>query len=205
MVSKQTAQALNKETEVSCILHRATSINLACQNGCVSQSCSSTLLAAVSLQCQHTLHGTWWHGWESGWRWGESTYGKKTHLLKVQSHQRKFTCTSWQETGKQFVQGCKHLFELAGGLVDISIPHVGNDVSYQILYCLYSLSLPLYSLPDMQHSSDYAAHGYTNKRCISFLFVTLLSSSRWWGKKLVIILGGLGWQPLPLCLIFRKT
>ncbi len=57
MVSEQTVQALNKETEVSRMLHRATSINLACQNGCVSQSCSSTLLAAVSLQCLRTLHG----------------------------------------------------------------------------------------------------------------------------------------------------
>lgn len=106
----------------------------------------------------------------------QRAYRKKTHLLKVQSHQRKFT------------KIYKHLLELAG----ISIPHVENDASYQTLYCLYSLSLPLYSLPDMQHSSDYAPHGYTNKGCTSFLFVTLLSSSRWWGKKLVIQ------GPLPL-------
>lgn len=85
MVSKQTAQALNKEAEISWVLHRAASINLACQNGCVSQSCSST------LACPHTLHYLGGMvekvGDGGGGGGGGCTYGKKTQLSKVQSHQ----------------------------------------------------------------------------------------------------------------------
>lgn len=48
--------------------------------------------------------------------------------------------------------------------------------TYQIPCCHYSVSLPMHLLPDMQHRSDYAARGHTNKRCISCLTLLFLKS-----------------------------
>ena len=44
----------------------------------------------------------------------------------------------------------------------------------------------MHSLADMQHL-HYADHGYTNKRCISFLFVTLVLSHRKWGARIWLL------------------
>lgn len=62
--------------------------------------------------------------------------------------------------------------------------HVENNESYQIMYWLYSLSLPLLSLPDIQYPSVMQPV-VTQTRGASHLCV-------------------LGWQPLPFSHLFAE-